>query len=104
LSEVKTQPVTSVHLGSWRELADKRIPGSVSFSPYPDSDGEQYMSYVCPCGCGHQSSLTVGNGFKPADPPSWQWNGSRDKPTLSPSVHHVGHWHGYLTDGVWRSC
>ncbi|WP_425909333.1 DUF6527 family protein [Nitrobacter sp. TKz-YC02] len=46
--------------------------------------------------------MNVGNGFKPADGPSWQWNGSLDKPTLTPSMHHVGHWHGWRTDGIWR--
>lgn len=104
MGEVKTEPVAAVHLDGWKELVERKIPGSVSFSPYPDEDGEQYMSYVCPCGCGHQSNLLVGNGFKPPDSPSWQWSGSRDKPTLTPSVHHVGHWRGWLTDGVWRSC
>jgi hypothetical protein len=34
--------------------------------------------------------------------PSWKWNGSKNAPTLTPSVHHntpeCG-WHGYLRDG-----
>lgn len=104
MSEVRTEPVTAVHVDNWHDLVKTKAPGSVSFSPLPDADGEQYMSWVCPCGCGHQSNLTVGNGFKPADSPSWEWNGSREKPTLTPSIHRVGHWHGWLTDGVWRSC
>lgn len=61
------------------------------------------MIYVCPCGCGQQGSLR----FRPLPPDeqrhaSWEWNGNKETPTLSPSVHHVGHWHGWLQDGEWR--
>ena len=32
---------------------------------------------------------------------SWQWNGSRNKPTLTPSVDSSqnGGWHGWIRDG-----
>lgn len=29
----------------------------------------------------------------------WGWNGDSDKPTLTPSVHTIGHWHGWVRDG-----
>ena len=29
----------------------------------------------------------------------WHWDGNFDQPTLSPSIHHVGRWHGYMTAG-----
>ena len=29
----------------------------------------------------------------------WTWNGGETKPTLSPSLHAVGVWHGYVRDG-----
>jgi hypothetical protein len=46
------------------------------------------------------------------DPPSkdalargWDTAGSSfEDITLSPSIHHVGHWHGWLRDGVLVSC
>lgn len=43
----------------------------------------------------------------------WQWNGDLDRPTLTPSVrvfirqkHGADEelWHGFITDGVMRSC
>lgn len=34
----------------------------------------------------------------------WVLSGTVDKPTLSPSLHWVGVWHGFLTDGYMRSC
>jgi len=48
--------------------------------------------------------LLAGKNFKPAQGPSWNWNGSSSAPTLTPSVNHEGHWHGWLTAGVWVSC
>ncbi|APE43644.1 hypothetical protein BOO69_09625 [Sulfitobacter alexandrii] len=62
------------------------------------------MHYLCPCGCGHEGRLLIGNGHKPGGKrASWKWNGSKTEPTLLPSVHHQGHWHGWLTDGYWET-
>ena len=102
MGEVKTEPVVAVHYPDSHGV-DPMPAGGFRVSP-ADDDGEQGFWYSCPCGCGRKGLLTVGKGFKPEDGPSWNWNGSLDKPTLTPSVHHVGHWHGWLTDGVWRSC
>ncbi len=34
----------------------------------------------------------------------WKLSGTYDQPTLSPSLHWVGVWHGFLTDGKLKSC
>jgi len=34
----------------------------------------------------------------------WSLSGTQEKPTLSPSLHWVGVWHGWLQDGFLRSC
>jgi len=34
----------------------------------------------------------------------WSLSGTRDKPTLSPSLHWVNVWHGWLRDGFLQSC
>lgn len=34
----------------------------------------------------------------------WNLTGTFDKPTLSPSLHWVGVWHGFLKDGYLSSC
>lgn len=36
--------------------------------------------------------------------PSWEWDGNEDKPTLQPSVHLPGRWHGFFTAGRMVSC
>ena len=97
MSEVKTEPVVATFCEEIDEVRAK----AGAFEFYRDKDGDPAgMIYCCPCGCGATGALA----FRPRPSPSWGWNGNREKPTLSPSVHHVGHWHGYLTDGVWRSC
>lgn len=58
------------------------------------------MIYLCPCGCRRTGALH----FRPHPSPSWEWDGNREAPTLSPSVHHVGHWHGWLRAGIWETC
>lgn len=61
------------------------------------------LVYCCPCGCGvpHSAMIKIDDS---TPRPCWTWNGSRDKPTLRPSLlATIGCcWHGYLTDGVFR--
>jgi hypothetical protein len=45
---------------------------------------------------------------------AWAWDRNEEKPTCAPSINIMGdrnddgtvpsHWHGYLTNGVFRSC
>jgi len=39
-----------------------------------------------------------------ANPRIWGWDGDEELPTLTPSIHATGEWHGYLTDGKLISC
>lgn len=60
------------------------------------------IAFRCPCGCGYESWLPVAKGER-----GWEWNGSFDAPSLTPSILQSGlpcKWHGYLTDGEFRSC
>ncbi|WP_226557835.1 DUF6527 family protein [Salipiger thiooxidans] len=80
------------------------LSGSVHFTD-PGDGGVSYMWFFCPCGCGDVSRIPTGVEHKPnLSGPSWNWNGRTDAPTLLPSVHMVGHWHGWLRDGYWESC
>jgi hypothetical protein len=56
--------------------------------------GERALTFQCPgCGCAH--FFTVGG------PHGWQWNGSVDLPTVTPSIKvtGVGVCHSYVTNG-----
>lgn len=35
---------------------------------------------------------------------SWTWDRNKENPTLKPSLHWVGSWHGHLTAGKFVSC
>lgn len=100
-----TPPVAAVYVSDKEQFRRERVAGSFRLTE-PDSKGVQLFWYCCPCGCGDIGALEVGNGFKPpkggASDSTWHWNGSTDKPHLDPSVHHVGHWHGHLNQGIWK--
>jgi hypothetical protein len=86
-------------------------PGAIQFA----TDGRG-MFYMCPCGCGKEGYLAF-TGRQRVRPDkrqwngeTWEWDGNREAPTLSPSVHHQlycageykTHWHGYLKKGLWK--
>lgn len=83
------------------EDIDAALDKPGAFEIWPDG-----LAYVCPCGCKAVGFLP----FKPCPSPSWAWDGNRERPTLTPSVHHmigeppVTHWHGWLRAGVWEAC
>lgn len=35
---------------------------------------------------------------------TWHWDGNEQKPTIQPSLHWVGRWHGFLKAGRLVSC
>lgn len=82
-------------------------PGGILFCVAHGSNDVCTMINKCPCGCGYVGSMPIGLN-KPAGISSWEWNGSQDKATLRPSVDGRRcpgcAFHGYLTDGVWKSC
>lgn len=82
------------------ELIDAGVPGGYCVRE-ADDRGRVFFWYCCPCGCGAVYVLDAGRGFKPAQGPSWELTQEGDNVTLYPSLNLVGHWHGWLTDGVW---
>ena len=61
------------------------------------------LRFSCPCGCGYVVSVPVKPGYSNQ---VWNWNGSLEKPTLTPSIQKLSgcRWHGHLTDGVFIPC
>ena len=75
-----------------------------------DSDGNsgRMLAFYCP-GCGHYHSYIIESQKRPC----WQWNGSMDKPTFTPSLlNHIPardsmpehRCHLFVTDGQIRYC
>jgi hypothetical protein len=92
--------VKATHREDFDQLAE---PGDFIWSHHA-SDGEPAnILFVCPCGCGDLTGVPV----RPAPQgPHWNWNGDQEKPTLTPSLQRLDNckWHGFLTDGEFRSC
>ena len=45
------------------------------------------------------SEIKIKTNGDPKREHHWGWDGNKERPTLTPSVHAVGHWHGYVRDG-----
>lgn len=100
MAEVKTAPVTAQLVDS---IVSEAAPaGAIKFYEARGANPAGFH-FRCPCGCDAVGGVSVTAG-------GWEWNGSREKPTVRPSValsrdaSEGVHWHGWLTDGVWRSC
>lgn len=76
-------------------------PGTIQFTS--DQGGRLTMLAKCP-GCGEASALPLYPWEGRSRWQHWEFDGNRERPTLSPSVHHADGcgWHGYLRNGVWR--
>jgi hypothetical protein len=74
-------------------------PGSAEWSRDED-EKPQSLIFICPCGCRKVRSVPV------AGDRAWQWDGNLESPTLTPSIKIIGEcgWHGFLTNGEWRTC
>lgn len=49
-------------------------------------------------------SISLKNDPDAATRDTWEFNGNFEKPTLTPSVLCSCGLHGYVTDGIWKSC
>lgn len=76
-------------------------PGDFYFHPVEGMAGENHLHVTLPGGAficiGVQQGGTCGPGV-------WTWDGNEERPTLTPSIHAIGRWHGYLTAGRLVSC
>ena len=68
------------------------------------ADGQRYFWLRCPGPCGQIEPLTLRPALKALGQASWEFSGTPQAPTLSPSIHHPGCWHGWLQNGIYRSC
>lgn len=49
-------------------------------------------------------AIRVHRGEDPGRERVWGWDGNEDAPTITPSIHFPGYWHGYLRYGRLESC
>jgi hypothetical protein len=66
-----------------------------------DKTGQRQFWFKCPGNCGQVAPIALrplAAGYEKFQ--SWEFDGNEDAPTLSPSINHVGCWHGWLRGGV----
>ena len=69
-----------------------------------DRSQPTHRLYLClPGERGCFEAIDVQRGAR-GGPRVWGWDGNEDKPTLTPSIHSPGVWHGWLTAGRLVSC
>jgi hypothetical protein len=86
-----------------RDLA----PGAAAWAEDDENGKPKGLNFVCPCGCAMVHSVTI-NPLKARDQ-GWDFDGNRERPTLTPSIFSKTEyggcgWHGYLTAGEFKSC
>ena len=72
-------------------------PGDFCFSEERD-----YLYVILP-GSKHPDAIAIQRG-QPGGHRVWGWDGNEATPTLEPSIHAPGEWHGYLRKGRLESC
>ena len=75
---------------------------SGQFEVETQPNGQRVFWFVCP-GCRTIAPLPL-RPVVNAVPQSWDFNDDLQAPTLSPSINHVGCWHGWLTAGEYTAC
>ncbi len=94
---MNTESIDSVLFLSGEDAA-KHGPGAMVWE-----EDESTLFIIMP-GQRHLDAISVTRDLTKQQDRVWLLTGTREKPTLHPSLHLVGHWHGYLTDGRFVSC
>jgi len=85
-------------MASEDEFFANRRPGAIYFS---EKDGKLFVWVAVPSPC--ETGIAVGR-LPVNQPNGWSFDGNRERPTLTPSIHCVDHWHGFLRAGRLESC
>ncbi len=94
----------AVHVDDvFREAPPQPAGAFEYFHAGPGFDEIAGMLFVCPCGCGEIYWIAF-RGHQAPGRPAWDWDGNRDSPTLTPSLHLILDcgWHGFLRAGVFE--
>lgn len=72
-------------------------------------EGHRWLHHNLPSG--HYGAIALRptapvelSAYPARNPHSWEWDGNAERPTLIPSVHLPGVWHGWFTAGRMVSC
>lgn len=68
------------------------------FDIVTEPSGQKRFWFVCPGPCKSISAIAI-RPVQDESSQSWGWDGNEESPTLDPSIHHIGCWHGWLKNG-----
>lgn len=109
-------------MGKLVDTMEDASPGDWKFANWHGDKDEKpaFLVYKCPCSpdCKEVGALQLrgphARDLREPERASWEWDGNRDAPTLSPSILHYNigpkgerageHWHGFLQAGVFNRC
>lgn len=75
--------------------------GPGAFIVVDQGDGLPALMLVLPEGS--KTYLPLNRGASNG-PQVWGWDGDENAPTIVPSIHYQGYWHGFMEKGYLRSC
>lgn len=86
------------------DFEDLKAPGDLLWRGSKPGEKPTRAVFLCPCGCEALLGFVVAGDS--TQHPVWQWNGNEQKPTVTPSIRFLSgcQWHGFLTDGVFKTC
>lgn len=79
---------------------DVHIVGEFAWS---EENGKRYIAVALPGGDtsnGYVLNYLRVGGESNSPGVHWGWDGNEDAPTLTPSLHCIGHWHGWVRNGM----
>ncbi|TMV09833.1 hypothetical protein FGK63_01825 [Ruegeria sediminis] len=93
--------IRAIRYRDHRDFREKAHKGAIFFDVTRDP---MAMLFLCPCGCGAYSRITVVKDAEPDAPAFWAWNGSLNDPTLASPMHVTScGWRGWLRNGYWEA-
>jgi hypothetical protein len=104
---IQARKVTDITGRAWND--DPQVRDTVQKGDFEitkdEATGQRWFWFKCPGACGQVSAIALRPVVKPTPGQhSWEFDGNEEAPTLSPSINHVGCWHGFLRAGVFTSC
>ncbi len=71
-----------------------------------ENEVEKQLYFIALCPTGDHFCIPIRKEGEPGAAKCWVWNGNRERPTITPSIflNPPTGWHGWVTDGVMKTC